>query len=63
MYLYKNGDRCPCCGQVIEGRNEDWLMDFSRKVQALLSYLPPPWDQPEPPEQLFARAGVGDADA
>lgn len=26
---YKNGDRCPCCGQVIEGKSEEWLELFS----------------------------------
>ncbi len=29
MKIYKNGDRCPCCGQLIEGKSEEWLNDFS----------------------------------
>lgn len=29
MRIYKNGDRCPCCGQLIEGKSEEWLNDFS----------------------------------
>ncbi len=27
---YKNGDRCPCCGQVLQGKSEDWLEIFSQ---------------------------------
>lgn len=26
---YRNGDRCPCCGQVIQGKDEHWLWLFS----------------------------------
>lgn len=33
MYLYKNGDRCPCCGRVIEGKDSDWLQLFSMTVE------------------------------
>ena len=35
MYIYKNGDRCPCCGQVLEGKSEDWLALFSLTVAVL----------------------------
>ena len=35
MKRYKNGDRCPCCGSVIEGKSEAWLADFSRLVEDL----------------------------
>lgn len=27
--LYKNGDRCPCCGQTLEGKDDQWLHWFS----------------------------------
>ena len=30
--IYKNGDRCPCCGQVLEGKSEQWLEEFSNIV-------------------------------
>lgn len=26
---YKNGDRCPCCGQTLEGKDDQWLQWFS----------------------------------
>ena len=26
--LYSNGDACPCCGQVIQGKTEDELLKF-----------------------------------
>lgn len=29
MYEYKNGDRCPCCGRIIEGKDEKQLELFS----------------------------------
>ena len=29
MKQYKNGDRCPCCGRLIQGKDEDWLELFS----------------------------------
>lgn len=29
MYIYKNGDRCPCCGELLQGKSEDWLWMFS----------------------------------
>lgn len=35
MKLYKNGDRCPCCGTVLEGKTADWLRDFSELVDWL----------------------------
>ena len=41
MRLYKNGDRCPCCGQRIEGKSEDWLLLFSQTVDMLRL---PPWE-------------------
>ena len=41
MRLYKNGDRCPCCGQRIEGKPDDWLLLFSQTVDMLRI---PPWE-------------------
>ncbi|MBQ6398407.1 MAG: hypothetical protein IJI06_09725 [Oscillospiraceae bacterium] len=41
MRLYKNGDRCPCCGQLIEGKSDDWLLLFSQIVDMLRL---PPWE-------------------
>ena len=32
---YKNGDVCPCCGQVIEGKTREWLDLFSVRVAAI----------------------------
>ena len=31
--LYKNGDRCPCCGRVLEGKEDEWLLWFSAVVR------------------------------
>ena len=41
MRLYKNGDRCPCCGQTISGKSGDWLQLFSETVDMLRL---PPWE-------------------
>ena len=46
MYFYKNGDRCPCCGQELKDKSEDWLFLFSCTVNAL--GLPSPDDTPAP---------------
>lgn len=32
---YKNGDTCPCCGQVIQGKAEDELLKFSVLAAAI----------------------------
>lgn len=32
MKMYKNGDRCPCCGTVLEGKSDEWLEEFSQIV-------------------------------
>ena len=29
IYRYHNGDTCPCCGQVITGKTEEELTEFS----------------------------------
>ena len=41
MKIYRNGDRCPCCGQRIEGKTDDWLELFSLTVDMLRI---PPWE-------------------
>lgn len=35
MKEYKNGDLCPCCGQVIQGKSAEWLTLFSVSVDLL----------------------------
>ena len=35
MTLYRNGDRCPCCGTVIQDKSREWLLEFSATVYAL----------------------------
>ena len=32
---FKNGDTCPCCGQVIEGKTPEQLDVFSVRIAAL----------------------------
>ena len=32
MKIYKNGDKCPCCGQAIQGKSEEWLELFSAQA-------------------------------
>lgn len=29
MKIYRNGDRCPCCGNVLEDKTDEWLEWFS----------------------------------
>ena len=40
MKLYQNGDRCPCCGTILEGKTIRWLAEFSQLVDDLGI---PPW--------------------
>ena len=35
IYRFKNGDRCPCCGQEIQGKTPDELAEFSLTVYAI----------------------------
>lgn len=35
METYKNGDRCPCCGQPISDRSDEWLELFSKFTHSL----------------------------
>ena len=32
MYKFQNGSKCPCCGEVLEGKSEEWLELFSQLV-------------------------------
>ena len=32
MYRFQNGSKCPCCGEVLEGKSEEWLELFSQLV-------------------------------
>lgn len=52
MKIYRNGDRCPCCGTVLAGKTEEWLAEFSQ-LCADLGLTE--WPQPE----LRAAGGVG----
>lgn len=57
MKLYKNGDRCPCCGQRIEGKSDDWLLLFSQTVDMLRI---PPWEAQALSDRELRAAGGGD---
>lgn len=35
MERYENGDRCPCCGQKLQGKTKEWLRLFARLCEAL----------------------------
>jgi len=35
MYIYKNGDRCPCCGTVLADKTEEQLAELSENIAAL----------------------------
>ena len=49
MTRYQNGDRCPCCGGVIEGKTEEWLEVFSQLCHATgLEVLEEPTFTPQP---------------
>lgn len=39
IYRFKNGDRCPCCGQEIHGKTPDELAEFSIIVYSIGSQL------------------------
>lgn len=32
MHRFQNGSKCPCCGEVLEGKSEEWLELFSQLV-------------------------------
>ena len=44
MKQYKNGDRCPCCGELIEGKADDWLELFSSTIYFMGLSEPDPVD-------------------
>ncbi len=44
MKIYRNGDRCPCCGEIIEGRPDQWLELFSSTVYFMGLSEPDPVD-------------------
>ena len=44
MKIYRNGDRCPCCGTVLAGKTAEWLAEFSQLVSDLGLTE---WPQPE----------------
>ena len=50
MYRFKNGDRCPCCGQKLEDKDEEWLRLFSTTCDML--GLRPFVDRDEEPETV-----------
>lgn len=42
MHEYQNGERCPCCGTVIQGKSREWLLSFSLLADSL-GFVP--WEQ------------------
>ena len=47
MYVYQNGDRCPCCGERLHDKSSEWLELFSLTTSILgLEPLPVPEIQP-----------------
>lgn len=49
MYMFKNGDKCPCCGSVLRDKTDAWLQEFSALVDMLRL---PPWEDPPPPQPV-----------
>lgn len=54
MELYENGDRCPCCGGKLEGKDAEWLRLFGRLCEVIgmekeFSLKPTDLDIPYPP--------------
>ena len=39
VYRYKNGDVCPCCGQVLSGKSPEQLADFSLTIYGFATAL------------------------
>ncbi len=50
MYRFKNGDFCPCCGEKLEGKSEEWLRLFSTTCDLL--GLRPFVDREETPAEI-----------
>ena len=34
MKLFQNGDRCPCCGEILTDKSAEWLEVFSQLCHA-----------------------------
>ena len=39
IYRFRNGDSCPCCGQVLSGKTPEELAEFSVVVYGFASAL------------------------
>lgn len=39
IYRFKNGDTCPCCGQVLTGKTAEELTEFSVLIYGFASVL------------------------
>lgn len=39
IYRFRNGDTCPCCGQVITGKTPEELAEFSVVIYGVASAL------------------------
>ena len=37
IYRFKNGDTCPCCGQVLTGKTPEELAEFSVLIYGVAS--------------------------
>lgn len=35
MHIYQNGERCPCCGEVLRDKTAEWLELFSYTCELL----------------------------
>ena len=55
MHVYRNGDRCPCCGTVIQDKSREWLREFSALCQALGFGI----GEDDEPEEARDTEGVG----
>lgn len=50
MYMFKNCDCCPFCGQTLEGKSQDWLQLFSQMIHFLAVDPGPAYRIPTPPK-------------
>lgn len=60
MKIYKNGDRCPCCGAQLSGFSDDTLAVFSQlcNVANLCELEMPTWEKQEI-DTNFPRPSIG----
>ena len=35
MYVIQNGSKCPCCGEILEGKSEEWLNALTLLLNSL----------------------------